>query len=280
VRVGKAGDDSYNPADPTVVQAGGRTTRTVAVTFAAIMLVGLATARAAAYQNTAEPSTTIRASQVEYGVKLTLSMARMHYPGNALVPVTVSAANVSGHPLDLLDEQCLLANPRAEVLNRLGRVVFDLPISPLNPAPCPFPEPQLFPRGGLVGARQYVVLRASYVRAVVQIWVPNKVVAIKTKPLRVYLRRGIAPTEVLGPSNTSPTYVDVTPNERMHGPLLYTMSARCALPNGIQYYSQVLAWTPARSTRIASGCAKTLEWHLTAGWTGGPAVRLDWHAER
>jgi hypothetical protein len=216
------------------------------------------------------------------GIKVTLSIPRQTWLRNELVELSVRVQNVSAGPVDLsaFPTFCGSDNPAIIVRNTSGKVLYPpavLPPSDLAP-PCPHPATfPLAPKQSVTRA-VHAVLRGANVsaRVLVQSVSENGDMAIETTPIHLRLHSVGTPKVTL---RTTPGKVSamISKPRGARGPLLYQYWEKCADP---QNFGDIAPdWVNATGNRVSAGdCTGGLQWHVTAGWVGFPAVTINYPA--
>lgn len=221
-----------------------------------------------------ETGAVVSVSAVSHGIRLTLSIAGLTYPRDALVRVRLTMRNVSPRTLweaPLVMGYCEHRIADVVVLDAAGQ-----PVNPIPPFPGPYPSCPAVPPTPLAPRQavkqiDYVVLRAARMLAETNVNTAAgssgfSGAVLKTRPLLLALKPGQSPRVVVRSSPGGTTAIVHRPPGAV-GPLLYQQWSDCAPP--------VLSWTDAPASRVTAGCRVPAgDWHLVAGWLNHPVAIL------
>jgi hypothetical protein len=235
------------------------------------------------------PAAAVSASS--HGLGITLLVKRRSYPRNALVKVTVRAANLSEHPIRVAPTPrygaCPAGQPAVRVQSADGSTSY---------APGPFAATAIFcpdisspaaGQGSLKSGRQlaltqYVVLRGPRLQGVLSLWSSGRPITAATPPLLLHQATAPAPRVVI--HRGSRPYAVVTPLAAVQGPLLAAMSWQCrkaslsAGPATLATVSRVTPLQPANPRHLAPtlppSCGVLLRWHAVVGWANSPVTEI------
>lgn len=220
---------------------------------------------------------------VGHGLKVTLSIPKASYPTNALVATTITAENVSGKPIGILEDGCS-PELRAEVLDKHGKP-YPPPVD-FFPISCgPYVPPRELKPHTSIKATAIVVLQSGNVRSDLTIQagkqgetdVPGKVLhlaPVAGRPEHVSLTAS-------PPNPNGGLTATISPVQSGVGPLYIAFYEECDQSNGEQegYGTLPSHWDKTTGSSLFSGilgsaCSRE-EWHFAAGWIGFPVARFD-----
>jgi len=220
-------------------------------------------------------------STVSHGVKLTLMVPRRVYPRNALVRVTVTLRNVSGHDVQVSGQGmfcCSHYSLGAVVLDTAGQVLFpgDRREAPLGPPLFPL---TLVPRH-VMSQQVFLVLRSGRVQGVVQVQDTSGLVTVVTPVVTVRLVTERAPRVILHEAVADEIKATIRPPTHMNGYLYYLDSFVCGksdLPAGL---ISAEPWELSLHRTLTADCsyrsAPVTSWYALAGWLNHPVVAIDY----
>jgi hypothetical protein len=226
----------------------------------------------------------------KHGVNLTLRIPRRAYPHNALMRVTVRAANVSRHTVIIGATpqygDCPTLHPVIRMQSRDGRQYFSPAIFGPSFHSCPFPT-QTGPRlalkpGHAVTFTQYIVLRGPRLQATFTLVQRNRPMGIATPPMVLYWTSAPSPRVRLRAGKRP--YAVITPPAGVHGGMLAQMGWQCRKPaaesGSATRVSGSTPLAPAGSRRLAptrsNDCGTVLWWRAVAGWEGYPVAEINY----
>jgi hypothetical protein len=166
----------------------------------------------------------IRVDTIVHGIKLSLILDRQTYPANALVQATVRVKNLSGAAVDLGASSgrfCPTTSPGIQVLDGAGAIVYPPEVDDYSIC-TPLPYNGVLPPGEGIQRHLLVILRGSYVQAVVSV---GRYTRIESAILPLHLRPASPPSAALS-LEPSP-HADVDRTSAGHGPLYSFQVAEC-----------------------------------------------------
>lgn len=226
----------------------------------------------------------------KHGVNLRLRIPRRAYPHNALVRVTVRAANVSQHTVHVTSTpqygDCPTVQPVIRMQSRDGRRNFSPGLFGLSIHGCPFPT-QAGPRsvlkpGHALTTTQYIVLRGARLQAAFTILHGRRAVGITTPALVVH---GVSvPSPRVAVHGGTRPYAIVTPPAGVHGGMLAQSGWQCLKrspePGSPTKDGGSTPLAPADPRHLTPGlapsCGPVLWWVAVVGWEGYPVAEINY----
>jgi len=214
-----------------------------------------------------------------HGLRMSISLPKRAYPAGALVRANLVVTNVSLHPVWLKVDCLRSVTATVQVVDGSGTVRYGGPVQPFIQHSCLPVWPRALPAGSATRQKPFLVLAASWLRAVVFLAAADKpgaaIVVVRGAPFHVVLGPSRAPRVTFSRSARG-AYADVTPLAAVSGPMYYTEAALCESATGLSTPSQP-TWTPVLTgRRVYAGCDRPSRWRLGVGWLGSTSTSLDY----
>lgn len=231
-------------------------------------------------------ASSLTASTVLYGVRLSLTLSRRVYPQDALVHVIVQVKNVTHKSVQIGGTGgavCRQWGPGVRVGNAAGQAVYPPAITWMLASCGPPIRLRPLAPGQAVRRQLFAILWGNHIQAVAS--VGRELVEIATPPLTVSLRPEPAPH--LSLRTTSPSEIDVAPaTPTQHGRFYYITSQVCFFPTPGAQGSSGSGWGIGHFERgtpdtdgtfhMRSGCEPPSRWSFAGGWLDHPVAVINY----
>jgi hypothetical protein len=230
----------------------------------------------AAASNGAASGSTVSTRTFRGALRLSIFVARVRYPRDALILVRVRVKNVSktSTSLQTVCEPGLAPYLPifARVLDSSGRTLFPPALGGEQGQACPPASRISLGPGRTVTRRQYVVLRAPRVQAVIH--VPTHAGASNDVTASVGVSLGPRDRPQLVVSANPDLFAQVRP--AVPGPLVYKQWVRCTSQNGQSGSAEGSGWVRTSRTRIAPLCIQPVQWQVVVGQVNHSVAEFDY----
>lgn len=253
-----------------------------------------------AFPTSAAPDTSLTATSVSHGVRITLTVPRHRYVYDGLERFTVTITNVSHARRYLQDFQPDWGGPYSpHILMRThaGRLVYEEELSSfLAPNPGTLGANYILQPGASRTWHIQFVLQGEDIRAVSRVAdgytaftgppgsLPRSAWAhhlwhISSPWIHLALRAEKAPSVTITRTGTR-LHVAVHAPWKASGPMFYMDSSRCWTGHGTMSSPQHVPWTPAAgpgfTTSLTAHCPSRQPWHAVVGWSNHRVLLISY----